>query len=81
MAKRVSRLGGQGEGLGTFGQDAVLALAGYNAGEGAVAKYDGVPPFRETRDYVAKVAGAFLAARHLCAVPPLSPRQVCVREG
>ena len=32
-----------------------MALAAYNAGEGAVKKFDGVPPYRETRNYVSKI--------------------------
>ena len=53
-----------------FGDDPILALAGYNAGENAVKKHEGVPPFVETRDYVPKVLAAYEVARGLCKTRP-----------
>lgn len=64
-----------------FDNDPILALAGYNAGEGSLRKYQGVPPFPETRDYVPKVLAAFQVARGLCLSPPELVTDGCVFAG
>jgi membrane-bound lytic murein transglycosylase B len=48
--------------LNTFDGNADLAVAAYNAGEGSVWKYNGVPPFRETLTYIRRIAKHVRAA-------------------
>jgi len=43
--------------LRQFGGRPALALAAYNAGAGAVQRHGGIPPFAETRGYVARILG------------------------
>lgn len=64
-----------------FDADPIIVLAGYNAGEGSIQKYEGVPPFAETRDYVPKVLAAFQIARGLCLTPPELVSDGCVFAG
>lgn len=64
--------------LGEFDGDPIMALAGYNAGENAVKRHGGVPPYAETRDYVPKVLAAFAVARNLCKTPPMLISDGCV---
>lgn len=47
--------------LDRFGGDVRLAVAAYNAGPGAVERYGAVPPYAETKVYVARVLDAFRA--------------------
>lgn len=50
--------------LQRFDGDVSLALAGYNAGEGAVDKYKGVPPYGETQNYVKKIVSNYGKTYH-----------------
>jgi len=50
--------------LAHFDGNVTFALAGYNAGEGAVRQYKGIPPYRETQDYVVKVRSIYPRVRH-----------------
>ena len=61
--------------LKRFSGNVELALAGYNAGEGSVDKYDGIPPFNETQNYVKIITGRYGKTYHP-VLPPAEAAQV-----
>ena len=58
--------------LRRFDDDLVLALAGYNAGPGAVDRFGGLPPFRETRGFTNSVLRTYIA-HHRAAWAAVNP--------
>ncbi|HEY8945273.1 MAG TPA: lytic transglycosylase domain-containing protein, partial [Polyangiaceae bacterium] len=52
-----------------FNGDLELTLAGYNAGEGAVMRHGGIPPYAETVDYVARVLSYYRLYRQQQSKP------------
>lgn len=57
------------EQLERFGNNVPLALAAYNAGPGAVMKYGGIPPYRETQNYVRQIM------RRMSATTSINPKE------
>jgi soluble lytic murein transglycosylase-like protein len=61
--------------LKRFSGNVELALAGYNAGEGAVDKYAGIPPYNETQNYVKIISKRYGMVYHQ-VLPPAEAAQV-----
>jgi hypothetical protein len=57
-----------------YNGDAIKALAAYNAGPESVEKYKGVPPYRETRSYVARVINDFNRRKLAASKPPVDSK-------
>ena len=62
-----------------FKGDVALVLAAYNAGEEAVERYRGIPPYRETRDYVRQITSVYRKPSHPYLAEIVTPSSVINR--
>lgn len=67
--------------LAYFQGDVTLALAGYNAGERAVDRFKGVPPYEETRNYVRAIRRMYDAPRHPYDAAVAEPSPLVTRQA
>ena len=74
--------------LDTFNGDVDLALAGYNAGENAVARYGNqIPPYRETQNYVRSISAKYGKGKNaraktvVAAAEPVAPAAMSISGG
>ncbi len=69
--------------INLFHGDYAQAVAAYNAGEAAVTRYGGIPPYKETRNYVAEVARHLEVQRRSYTAPvsPVDPAPVAAADS
>jgi hypothetical protein len=67
--------------LAYYRGEVALAAAAYNAGEGAVDHYGGIPPYPETRDYVRRVLGFFRREHHPYDPDIVEPSVIAAHVG
>jgi TPR repeat protein len=65
--------------LAYFKGDVALVLAAYNAGEETVERYRGIPPYRETRDYVKQITSVYTKSSHPYLEALVTPSSIVQR--